>query len=96
VKSPRVVGGFTLPGHESYPENNKSIKMLEAAIQRLTNLCSILNDMEPICVINHVFVLREVSLLDFKFGRKTYIWLNSFRIYARILSGKFSCFLSVL
>ncbi|CAL9235589.1 unnamed protein product [Arabidopsis halleri] len=59
VKSPRVVGGFTLPGHESYPENNKSIKMLEAAIQRLTNLCSILNDMEPICVINHVFVLRE-------------------------------------
>ncbi|KAG2241935.1 hypothetical protein Bca52824_096221, partial [Brassica carinata] len=39
--------------------NNKSIKMLEAAIQRLTNLCSILNDMEPICVINHVFVLRE-------------------------------------
>ncbi|WZY92367.1 hypothetical protein YC2023_064696 [Brassica napus] len=61
MKSPRVVGGggFTLPGHESYPENNKSIKMLEAAIQRLTNLCSILNDMEPICVINHVFVLRE-------------------------------------
>lgn len=34
---------------------------LEAAMQRLTNLCSVLNDMEPICVLNHVFVLREVS-----------------------------------
>ncbi|PHU25654.1 Protein NAP1 [Capsicum chinense] len=32
---------------------------LEAAMQRLTNLCSVLNDMEPICVLNHVFVLRE-------------------------------------
>lgn len=30
-------------------------------MQRLTNLCSVLNDMEPICVLNHVFVLREVS-----------------------------------
>ncbi|KAJ0982841.1 hypothetical protein J5N97_011096 [Dioscorea zingiberensis] len=28
-------------------------------MQRLTNLCSVLNDMEPICVLNHVFVLRE-------------------------------------
>lgn len=35
---------------------------LEAAMQRLTNLCSVLNDMEPICVLNHVFVLREVRL----------------------------------
>jgi NCK-associated protein 1 len=34
---------------------------LEAAMQRLTNLCSVLNDMEPICVLNHVFVLREVK-----------------------------------
>lgn len=34
---------------------------LEAALQRLTNLCSVLNDMEPICVLNHVFVLREVK-----------------------------------
>lgn len=58
-KSPKGVGGFPLPGHESYPENNNSIKMLEAAMQRLTNLCSLLNDMEPICVLNHVFVLRE-------------------------------------
>ena len=33
--------------------------MLEDAMQRLTNLCSVLNDMEPICVLNHVFVLRE-------------------------------------
>lgn len=58
-KLPRGVAGFLLPGHESYPENNNSIKMLEAAMQRLTNLCSVLNDMEPICVLNHVFVLRE-------------------------------------
>ncbi|XP_030481196.1 protein NAP1 [Cannabis sativa] len=59
TKSPRGAGGFPLPGHESHPESNSSIKMLEAAMQRLTNLCSILNDMEPICVLNHVFVLRE-------------------------------------
>lgn len=59
AKSPKVAAGFPLPGHESYPENNSSIKMLEAAMQRLTNLCSVLNDMEPICVLNHVFVLRE-------------------------------------
>lgn len=57
TKSPRALPG--MPGHESYPENNSSIKMLEAAMQRLTNLCSVLNDMEPICVLNHVFVLRE-------------------------------------
>lgn len=59
TKSPKGVAGFPLPGHESYPENVNSIKMLEAAMQRLTNLCSVLNDMEPICVLNHVFVLRE-------------------------------------
>ncbi|GKV03804.1 hypothetical protein SLEP1_g16050 [Rubroshorea leprosula] len=59
VKSPKGAISFPLPGHESYPENNNSIKMLEAAMQRLTNLCSVLNDMEPICVLNHVFVLRE-------------------------------------
>ncbi|KAG6753387.1 hypothetical protein POTOM_043455 [Populus tomentosa] len=59
-KSPRGAVGFPLPGHESYPENNSAIKMLEAAMQRLTNLCSVLNDMEPICVLNHVFVLREI------------------------------------
>ncbi|KAF8412694.1 hypothetical protein HHK36_000662 [Tetracentron sinense] len=59
VKSPKAITGLILPGHESYPENNNSIKMLEAAMQRLTNLCSVLNDMEPICVLNHVFVLRE-------------------------------------
>ncbi|KAL2344703.1 hypothetical protein Fmac_005988 [Flemingia macrophylla] len=58
-KSPKGTAGFPLPGHESFPENNGSIKMLEAAMQRLTNLCSVLNDMEPICVLNHVFVLRE-------------------------------------
>ncbi|XP_021843825.2 protein NAP1 [Spinacia oleracea] len=57
TKSPRGLPG--MPGQESYPENNNSIKMLEAAMQRLTNLCSVLNDMEPICVLNHVFVLRE-------------------------------------
>ncbi|KAL7089703.1 hypothetical protein ACP275_13G199800 [Erythranthe tilingii] len=59
AKSPKLSYGFHLPGYESYPENNNSIKMLEAALQRLTNLCSVLNDMEPICVLNHVFVLRE-------------------------------------
>lgn len=41
---------------------------LEAAMQRLTNLCSVLNDMEPICVLNHVFVLREVNFV--------YSWLS--------------------
>ncbi|KAL6561854.1 histone chaperone [Orobanche gracilis] len=59
VKSSKASYGFHLPGYESYPENNSSIKMLEAAMQRFTNLCSVLNDMEPICVLNHVFVLRE-------------------------------------
>ncbi|MCE3050654.1 histone chaperone [Datura stramonium] len=59
AKSPRAMSGYHLPGYESYPENDNSIKMLEAAMQRLTNLCSVLNDMEPICVLNHVFVLRE-------------------------------------
>ncbi|KAL5842760.1 hypothetical protein ACOSQ3_013363 [Xanthoceras sorbifolium] len=70
TKSPKVAASFPLPGHESYPENNNSIKMLEAAVQRLTNLCSVLNDMEPICVLNHVFVLREYMreciLVNFK------------------------------
>ncbi|URE44168.1 Membrane-associated apoptosis protein, partial [Musa troglodytarum] len=57
-KSPK---GWSMqkPGYESYPENTSSVKMLEAAMQRLTNLCSVLNDMEPVCVLNHVFVLRE-------------------------------------
>ncbi|KAF5197127.1 Nap1 [Thalictrum thalictroides] len=59
AKSPKGFVGLPLPGQESYPENNSSIKMLEAAMQRLTSLCSVLNDMEPICVLNHVFVLRE-------------------------------------
>nr|CAD1842375.1 unnamed protein product [Ananas comosus var. bracteatus] len=55
----KIMSGLLVPGHESHPENNSSVKMLEAAMQRLTNLCSVLNDMEPICVLNHVFVLRE-------------------------------------
>ncbi|KAJ0982859.1 hypothetical protein J5N97_011114 [Dioscorea zingiberensis] len=59
MKSPKGLSGLSLPGYESYPKNNSSVKMLEAAMQRLTNLCSVLNDMEPICVLNHVFVLRE-------------------------------------
>lgn len=58
-RSPKTFSGLLVPGQESYPENNSSVKMLEAAMQRLTNLCSVLNDMEPICVLNHVFVLRE-------------------------------------
>ncbi|CAD6343994.1 unnamed protein product [Miscanthus lutarioriparius] len=53
------VSSLLTPGHESYPDNSSSIKMLEAAMQRLTSLCSVLNDMEPICVLNHIFVLRE-------------------------------------
>ncbi|KAK2995146.1 hypothetical protein RJ640_002399 [Escallonia rubra] len=60
AKSPKGLSGLHLPGYESYPEYSDSIKMLEAAMQRLTNLCSVLNDMEPICVLNHVFVLREI------------------------------------
>jgi len=28
-------------------------------VQRLTSLCSVLNEMESICILNHVFVLRE-------------------------------------
>lgn len=44
-------------------------------MQRLTNLCSVLNDMEPICVLNHVFVLREVrmDIPSFFFMRFTYL-----------------------
>jgi NCK-associated protein 1 len=37
-------------------------------MQRLTNLFSVLNDMEPICVLNHVFVLREVRQAEFVFN----------------------------
>ncbi|KAG0470469.1 hypothetical protein HPP92_017169 [Vanilla planifolia] len=59
AKSPKAFTGLQLPGHESYPESSNPVKMLEAAMQRLTSLCSVLNDMEPICVLNHVFVLRE-------------------------------------
>ncbi|KAJ6676279.1 MEMBRANE-ASSOCIATED PROTEIN HEM [Salix viminalis] len=67
-KSPKGVVGFPLPGHESYPENNSAIKMLEAAMQRLTNLFSVLNDMEPVlCVLNHVFVTREARHAEFIF-----------------------------
>ena len=47
--------------HTSIDVYNVAAGRLEAAMQRLTNLCSVLNDMEPICVLNHVFVLREVS-----------------------------------
>ncbi|KAK9156253.1 hypothetical protein Sjap_003733 [Stephania japonica] len=59
AKSPKGFAGLPLPGRESYPDNSSSVKILEAAMQRLTNLCCVLNDMEPICVLNHVFVLRE-------------------------------------
>ena len=33
--------------------------MLEVAMQGLTKLCSVLNDIAPICILNHVFVLKE-------------------------------------
>ncbi|CAI9760029.1 unnamed protein product [Fraxinus pennsylvanica] len=75
IKIPESGIWVSIPGYESYPENDNSIKMLEAAMQRLTNLCSIVNDMEPICVLNHVFVLREVndchlsaSLMEYRHG----------------------------
>ncbi len=29
-------------------------------MQRLTSLCSVLNEMEPVRVVNHMFVPREV------------------------------------
>ncbi|XP_078428674.1 transcription activator isoform X2 [Wolffia australiana] len=58
-RSGKGFSGFLVPGLESYPGNGKSLKTLEAAMQRLTDLCSVLNDMEPVCVLNHVFVLRE-------------------------------------
>eukprot|EP01018_Ginkgo_biloba_P029851 Gb_16727 [translate_table: standard] len=58
-KSMKSSSDLPLPGNESEPANRDSIKMLEAAVQRLTSLCSVLNEMEPICVLNHVFVLRE-------------------------------------
>ncbi|KMZ65311.1 hypothetical protein ZOSMA_32G00950 [Zostera marina] len=57
VKSTKGVYG--LPGYESCRSGNISVKVLEVATQRLTSLCSVLNDMEPICVLNHIFVLRE-------------------------------------
>ncbi|CAA3011100.1 NAP1 [Olea europaea subsp. europaea] len=47
--------------------HSKLIVQLEAAMQRLTNLCSIMNDMEPICVLHHVFVLREY-MRDYNLG----------------------------
>ncbi|KAG0587429.1 hypothetical protein KC19_2G163800 [Ceratodon purpureus] len=50
---------FPLPGLESEPVHRGSIKMLEAAVQRLTSLCSVLNEMEPLRVLNHMFVPRE-------------------------------------
>lgn len=57
-------------------------------MQRLTNLCSVLNDMEPICVLNHVFVLREVSasfqlcklLIVYKF------WITSLSEESKIIN----------
>eukprot|EP00252_Welwitschia_mirabilis_P021329 TRINITY_DN5452_c0_g1_i3.p1 TRINITY_DN5452_c0_g1~~TRINITY_DN5452_c0_g1_i3.p1 ORF type:complete len:1244 (-),score=247.08 TRINITY_DN5452_c0_g1_i3:983-4714(-) len=58
-KSTRNIADLPLPGNESEPSNRDTIKMLEAAVQRLTSLCSVLNEMEPICIMNHVFVLRE-------------------------------------
>ncbi|KAH7432487.1 hypothetical protein KP509_07G024700 [Ceratopteris richardii] len=59
-----------LPGSESEPSNRDAVKMLEAAVQRLTGLCTSINDMEPICVLGHVFIpqeyLREHVLNNFR------------------------------
>lgn len=69
-KSPKIVTLASVTFDHSPPSPYSKIMQniilfsfndrLEAAMQRLTNLCSVLNDMEPICVLNHVFVLREV------------------------------------
>jgi NCK-associated protein 1 len=50
---------FPRPGFESEPLNREKIKMLEAAMQRLTSLCSVVNQMEPLRVLNHMFLPRE-------------------------------------
>ncbi|CAM6099238.1 unnamed protein product [Calypogeia fissa] len=50
---------FPLPGIESEPQNKDSIKMLEAAVQRLVGLCSVLNEMEPVRILNHIYIPRE-------------------------------------
>lgn len=59
-----------LPGSESEPVNRESVRMLEAAVQRLTNLCTALNDMEPIYILGHVFIpleyLRDHIVNNFK------------------------------
>eukprot|EP00249_Psilotum_nudum_P015741 c25499_g1_i2 orf=223-4398(+) len=46
-KSMRHNSDLPLPGSESEPSNRDSVKMLEAAVQRLTSLCTMLNEMEP-------------------------------------------------
>jgi NCK-associated protein 1 len=51
---------FPRPGFESEPLNREKIKMLEAAMQRLTSLCSVVNQMEPLRVLNHMFLPHEV------------------------------------
>eukprot|EP00250_Pteridium_aquilinum_P014737 c22167_g1_i1 orf=670-4797(-) len=58
-KSLRSTLDLPLPGSESEPANRDAVKMLEAAVQRLTGLCTALNDMEPICVLGHVFIPQE-------------------------------------
>ncbi|KAI5070089.1 hypothetical protein GOP47_0014432 [Adiantum capillus-veneris] len=69
-KSLRSTLDLPLPGNESEPANRDAVKMLEAAVQRLTGLCTALNDMEPICLLGHVFIsqeyLREHVLNNFK------------------------------
>ncbi|XP_024527538.1 protein NAP1 isoform X1 [Selaginella moellendorffii] len=56
-KSVRV--SLDLPGFESKPSNKESMKLIDAAVQRLTTFCSVINEMEPVRVVNHVFVPRE-------------------------------------
>lgn len=51
-------------------------------MQRLTNLCSVLNDMEPICVLNHVFVLREVRDGS-SFSSSSFFFLQRFTYISR-------------
>ncbi|KAL2631653.1 hypothetical protein R1flu_016339 [Riccia fluitans] len=59
AKQVKAGADFPLPGTESEPKNKDSIKMLEAAVQRLVGLCSVLNEMEPVRILNHIYIPRE-------------------------------------
>ncbi|XP_024388834.1 probable protein NAP1 isoform X3 [Physcomitrium patens] len=80
IKNVNGMVDFPLPGFESEPIHRGSIKMLEAAVQRLTSLCSVLNEMEPLRVLNHMFVpreyLRDRIMKNFRTRLKSIIMTN--------------------